>query len=100
MANNAEAAKARRKLKAEGGKRLSSIAVPDPATWTEILHEQNVLPFWREGKQLTDEQLRTATERLWCHDHRGAKAEQLLQSTANIRTGATVPSWIGIQEGK
>ena len=91
MANNAAAAKARRKLKAEGGKRLSSIAVADPQTWTEILHEQNVVPFWRDGKELTAEQLRGATERLigeWCQKRRRRKAERTLQQCAKIRTGA------------
>ena len=90
MANNAAAARARRKLKAGGGKRLSSISVPDPETWTEILHEENVLPFWRDGKELTEAQLSDATEKLileMCHDRRRAKAEEMLQQTANIRTG-------------
>jgi hypothetical protein len=91
VANNAAAAKARRKLKAEGGKRLSSVAVPDPQTWTEILHDQKVLPFWREGKELTDTQLRDATEKLiseLCREKRREKAERMLQQCAKIRTGA------------
>jgi hypothetical protein len=91
MANNAEAARARRKLKATGAKRLGHITVADPATWTEILHEKNVLPFWRDGKELTDAQLRDATEALigeWCQRRRRQKAERMLQHCEKIRTGA------------
>ena len=90
MANNAEAARARRKLRAAGAKKLGNITVADPATWTEILHEENVLPFWRDGKELTEAQLRDATEKLiseMCQDRRREKAEEILQRAANIRTG-------------
>ena len=62
MANNKEAARARRNLKAEGGKRLGPIIVKDPPMWAQILHDQGVLPFWK-GKDPTEEQLRAATEK-------------------------------------
>jgi hypothetical protein len=91
MANNAAAAKARRKLKAQGARRLGPITITDPQAWAEILHDENVLPFWREGKDLTDNQLRDATERLiteWCQERRRGKAEEMLQQCASIRTGA------------
>jgi hypothetical protein len=38
MANNAAAARARRKLKAPGAK--SCLSIDDPQSWLEILHEQ------------------------------------------------------------
>jgi hypothetical protein len=88
MANNAEAARARRKLRAAGAKKLGPITVADLATWTEILHEENVLPFSREGRELTANQLRDATERLigeWCQERRREKAELMLQQCAKIR---------------
>lgn len=91
MANSAEAAKARRKLKAEGGARISSLTIADPKMWTEILHDQSVLPFWCDGKELTADQLRDATQRLigeWCQKRRRQKAERILQQCEKIRTGA------------
>ena len=86
MANNKEAARARRNLKAEGGKRLGPIIVKDPPMWAQILHDQGVLPFWK-GKDPTEEQLRAATEKLiseWCGKRHREKADQILKGTAKI----------------
>jgi hypothetical protein len=85
MANNKEAARARRTLKAEGGKRLGQIVVKDPLMWAQILHDRGALPFWN-SKDPTEEQLRAATEKLiseWCGKRHREKAEQILEGTAN-----------------
>lgn len=89
MANNAEAARARRELKRTGAKKLGPITVKDPAMWAEILREANVVS-WGAGKELTETQLRDATERLileLCQKRRREQAERMREGSAKIRTG-------------
>jgi hypothetical protein len=89
MANNAEAARARRELKRSGAKKIGPITVADPAMWTEILREAKVVPPFA-GKELTEAQLRDATERLileLCRKQRRDQAEAMLESVSKVRTG-------------
>jgi hypothetical protein len=89
MANNAEAARARRERERTGAKKLGPITVTDPKMWAEILHEANVVPPF-VGKELTEAQLRDATQKLileMCRARRREQAEAMLAGTAKIRTG-------------
>ena len=91
MANNRERARARRELQKGGGVRISTVAIPCKTSWTEILAEQGMLPFWHDGKHLSISQLQAATEKLiaeWCRDWQAEKAEAILSGCKMIRTGA------------
>jgi hypothetical protein len=90
VANNKEAARRRRALKAEGGLRIGSVTIADPETWTEILKDQDLLPLWQEGKTLTPDQMQIATQKLiedWCREVRREKAEAVLSKCPKIVTG-------------
>jgi hypothetical protein len=82
MANNAAAARARRKCQEGWGLSLSTTHNPG---WRSCMNRR--LPNWREDKGLTHEQLRQGTEKLiadWCQDFRREKAAVYL----SVRRGA------------
>jgi hypothetical protein len=91
LANNRYSARARRELKKGGGTRIASVAISCKSTWTKILADQGMLPFWHDGKELTAAQMHAATEKLlaeWCRDWQSQEAEAILSGCKKIRTGA------------